>query len=346
MREVGKIVALLLTVVLVLSACGKKDAGSVVKDLNEVMDELTSYQGVGAMTLHTGEQPLVYDVEVWYQAPHYYRVALTNAKKDVTQVVLKNDDGVFVLTPSLNKSFRFQSDWPEGRGQAYLYHTLVQSILEDTGRQFTEDGDAYVFDVASNLQNNSLTRQRVWLHKKTYAPIRMEALDRQANVLLDVQFESFTFGKRFDDDSFQMERNMTSYEMRALPTWADDSGETITAPPAAAGSFGIIRPSYVPEGVVMKDMNDVRIGDSAGVLLRYEGAYTFSLTESRPKDRAVSAMHGTLIDLGFTMGILLGDDIQTLTWMEDGVEFRLSSSDLPQDEMVKIAQSMEDQIGK
>ena len=353
MRKITWTVAIILCVTVFLIGCGKKDAGSVVQDLDDKMGGLTSYQGAGTMTLHTTEQPQSYEVEVWYQAPHYYRIALTNAKKNVTQIVLKNDEGVFVLTPQLNKSFRFQSDWPEKQGQAYLYHTLVQSILQDNNRQFTVDGEAYVFDVASNLQNNSLKRQRIWLDKKDYAPVKMEAIDSENNVLLDVKFDSFDFDKKFDDDSFDMERNMTSFEIQSVPTmsdeWSEEDGAEETAAaeqPKSNGSFGVLRPAYLPEGVVMKDMNDIKLGKENGVLIRYEGDYSFTLTESRPKDRAASAINGTVLDLGFAFGILLGDENKTLTWMNDGVEFRLTSSDLPQEEMVKIAQSMEDQIGK
>ncbi len=118
------------------------------------------------MTLNTGTEPQEYSVEVCYMAESYYRIALTNAKKDITQIVLRNDDGVFVLTPHLNKSFRFQSDWPENQGQVYLYQSLVQSILMDNERQFTTDDKSYVFDVAANYQNGSLARQKVWLDKK------------------------------------------------------------------------------------------------------------------------------------------------------------------------------------
>lgn len=349
MRRITWTMAIVMCVAVLLSGCGKKDAGSVVEDLDDLMNEITSYQGVGTMTLHTSQQPLQYDVEVWYQSPHYYRIALTNAKKDVTQIVLKNDEGVFVLTPNLNKSFRFQSDWPERQGQAYLYHTLVQSILKDNNRQFTVDGDAYVFDVASNLQNNSLVRQRVWLSKKDYSPIKMEALDSEQSVLIEVKFSSFSFDKKFDEDSFEMERNMTSYEMQTAPTLAvDEAGDMASGglQKQAPGSFGVIRPSYVPEGVILKQMDDIQLGGENGVLLRYEGKYTYTLTESRPKDRAVSALSGTVLDLDFAVGVLLGEVTRTLTWMNDGVEFRLASADLPQEEMVKIAQSMENEIGK
>ena len=110
-----------------------------------------------------GQQPLEYKVEVSYQKPRYYRIKLTNEEKDITQIVLRNDDGVFVLTPKLNKVFRFQSDWPQNQGQVYLYQTLVQSILIDNSRQFVIDDDAYVFDVMANYNNGSLARQKIWL---------------------------------------------------------------------------------------------------------------------------------------------------------------------------------------
>src|SRR5699024_2823393 len=106
-----------------------------------------TYKSSGTMALIAGEEAQEYLVDVWYKSPDYYRIALTNEQHDITQIVLKNDDGVFVLTPHLNKSFRFQSDWPTDKGQVYLYQTLVSSVVEDEARQFTvdEDTSAYVF---------------------------------------------------------------------------------------------------------------------------------------------------------------------------------------------------------
>ncbi len=378
MRRVTWTLAMVMCVVIVLVGCGKKDASDVIADLDKTMNKLESYEGAGTMILHTGLKPQEYAVEVWYQSPSYYRIALKNATKDVTQIVLKNDEGVFVLTPQLNKSFRFQSDWPEKQGQAYLYHTLVQSILQDKNRQFTADGDTYVFDVVSNLQNHSLVRQRIWLDKEDYAPARMEASDAESNVLLEVKFNSFVFNKKFDEDSFDMERNMVSYELQSVATMAEDEwateeginaagmgaesdtkdtavgtsketdteGTTSAETKKASKSFGILIPSYLPEGVVTKDISDIKLGGEVGVLLRYEGAHNFTLFEARPTERGVSSLSGTMVDLGFTLGTLLGDEQKTLTWMDDGVEFRLTSGDLPEDEMVKIAQSLEDQVGK
>jgi outer membrane lipoprotein-sorting protein len=364
MRRISWVLAMVLCFSVVLAGCGgKKDAAAVVKDLNNVVDKLQSkegsYKGAGTMTLYTGEKPQQYDVEVWYQNPSYYRISLKNAQKDITQIVLRNDDGVFVLTPSLNKSFRFQSDWPESQGQVYLYQTLVRGILSDTNRQFVDDKDSYVFDVAANYHSQSLVRQKIWLTKSNYAPKQVQVSDSEANVVVDVKFNTFDFNTKFEKDSFDMKRNMTAMNDASVQTIAevDEFGNEIVPElldgtqqePIVIkelGSFGIIDPDYLPEGVVIKDTNPITDSKDHAVLLRYEGTYQFTLMESRPIDRAVALTPGEVIDLGFTVGLLTGDEQQTLTWMDNGIEFRITSANLPVTEMMKVAASLSEKTGK
>ncbi|MET3937839.1 outer membrane lipoprotein-sorting protein [Paenibacillus sp. PvP094] len=403
MRRISWMLAMVLVLSALLAACGKKDAAAVVKDLNEVVGEMESYQGAGVMTLHTGDTPQQYKVEVWHQKPSYYRIALTNAKKDVTQIVLRNDEGVFVLTPSQNKSFRFQSNWPDNQGQVYLYETLIRSITGDTTRQFADEKESYVFDVAANYNTHALVRQKIWLNKSDYAPKQVEVSDSNANVVVDVKFDSFKFGAEFGKDAFDMQRNMTagtegnSGTDTTNPT--EQAGENGTKEPASsetapgqepttgsaegvtdgqtgvsenpeqqgaqdpasgepgteeptmtepegAGSFGVIEPTYAPEGVKLKDDQIVEESGDYSVMLRYEGTYNYTIFEARPQDRAVSLAPSRVVDLGFTLGMISGDALQTLTWMTDGIEYRITSADLPESEMVQIATSMQEQSGK
>ncbi|QQZ63636.1 outer membrane lipoprotein carrier protein LolA [Paenibacillus sonchi] len=361
MRRITWVLAIIMSVALVLAGCGKKDAASVVKDLNNVSDKLESkqgaYQGSGTMTLYTGEQPQEYKVEVWYKNPSYYRISLSNVQKDVTQIVLRNDEGVFVLTPSLGKSFRFQSDWPDNQGQVYLYQTLLRGIVSDNNRQFVEDGDNYVFEVAANYQSSALVRQKIWLAKKTYEPKQVQVSDSEAKVVVNVKFDSFKFDPEFTKDSFDMQKNMaTGSAAESTLAEVDENGNPVAAPEnarqedqtaaAEPGDFGIIEPGYIPAGVQLKDSNKLEDSKDHSVLLRYDGTYQYTIIESRPLDRAVSLAPATLIDLGFTAGALTGDEQKTLTWMSDGVQYRITSANLPVSEMMQIAASMEEQSGK
>jgi len=417
MRRMKWAAAVVLCVSLILAGCGARSAESVVKDLDGVLGGLKSYQGKGTMTLHTGQQPLQYQVEVWYKKPSYYRVALTNAAKDITQIVLRNDEGVFVLTPKLKKSFRFQSDWPQNQGQVYLYQTLLQSILLDNSRQFAIDKESYVFDVMANYQNGSLARQKIWLDQKTYAPQRVEVSDANANVMVEVTFDQFRFDVAFDDKAFDMAANLGAAQQQeeqdksagapgqeesgvhgshddpdksatddtepggnpdksttddAEPgdnpdEAASDEAETGANPDeaatdeidaganpdeAAAGDetaedFIPMEPSYYPEGVALKDITDVTQADgSKGLLMRFAGTYNYTLYQTMPKDVDAALVPGVMLDLGHTWGLLFGDVQQTLTWTYQGYEYRLTSAELPEDEMVKIARSVLEEMEK
>lgn len=413
MRRITWTAAILLCFSLVVAACGTKDAESVVKELDKVVNNMESYQGSGTMTLHTSQQPLKYNVEVSYQKPQYYRIKLTNEEKDITQIVLRNDDGVFVLTPKLNKVFRFQSDWPQNQGQVYLYQTLIQSILVDGSRQFAVDEDAYVFDVMANYNNGSLARQKIWLNKSDYKPVQVEVSDTSAAVMVEVKFDTFEFGTKFDKAVFETEANMktepssqsteeptmtvpeqnvdddaaanntgdndaaagnTGDEAAAPDDTADESGNqqeddsavdgdnqadnssnndenadddaSAEAPGETKAKFTAMKPSYTPDGVLEQDMVDIVFGGNPGLMSRYTGDYSYTLIQTQPDDIASSFAPGMMVDLGFTMGQLTGDEQQTLTWTYEGHQFRLTSANLPESEMIKVAQSVQGEIGK
>ncbi|MEF2246865.1 MULTISPECIES: DUF4367 domain-containing protein [unclassified Paenibacillus] len=425
MRRIAWTAAIVLCFTLILSACGKKDAESVVKELDKFISSMESYQGSGTMTLHTGQQPQTYQVEVSYQKPQNYRIKLTNEEKNVTQIVLRNDDGVFVLTPKLNKVFRFQSDWPQNQGQVYLYQTLVQSILVDGSRQFEAGDKEYVFDVMANYNNGSFSRQKIWLNKSDLKPLKVEVSDTNANVLVDVKFASFDFNTNFDKSVFETDANMrvdSSNQAGDTPTMmtpeqitehepadseengaeemdphedsmtddekteeqrgektgteaeskgnekgnvkgAEEKGaenkgsekgsEGKGKPTASANEviteqgFIAMGPSYIPTGVMFKDSVDIVFGGNAGMMTKYEGVYNYTLIQTQPKDVAASLVPGIMLDLGFTIGELTaGDTLQTLTWTYEGQQFRLSSADLPESEMIKVAQSVQGMMGK
>ncbi|MCM3634682.1 DUF4367 domain-containing protein [Paenibacillus camelliae] len=409
MRRMTWIAAIILSFALVLSACGTKDAESVVKDLDKFLNSMEGYTGTGTMTLHNGQQPQVYQVEVAYQKPESYRIQLTNVEKDITQIVLRNDEGVFVLTPKQKKMFRFQSEWPQKQGQVYLYQTLVQSILLDGSREFTTTEDAYVFDVMAQYNNTSLARQKIWLSQDDYHPLQVEVSDTNAMVLVDVKFDTFQFNPSFAENYFSTDANMSAGaaiapEQEVDPNaseqesvapgddgvgtgdlmnpdeesdeqQADDehnaqapaeegvssdeedgavepgtdaaSEEPTSAIPGQQAGFVALEPTYFPPGVNEKDMTDIEYAGSPGLMIRYEGTYNYTLIQTAAKDMATSLVPGDFKDLGFTYGELTaGDNIQTLSWTYNGNMYRLSSADLPEQELVKIAQSVQAEISK
>src|SRR5699024_9498749 len=123
---------------LFIAGCGDKSADTVVKKIEGTLEDLEGYKIAADMTMKTGKEDQQYEVDVWYKKGEedFYRVGLSNKEDDDGQIILKNKDGVFVLTPGLKKSFKFQTDWPGNNSQPYLYQSLVEDVLTDKKQAF------------------------------------------------------------------------------------------------------------------------------------------------------------------------------------------------------------------
>ena len=200
-------------VILTLVGCNGQSAtkGDVRSALEKKVAQMKGYQGKGTMTFHTGQFPLVYEVEVAYQRPDTFRVAMKNRDEKVDQIILKNKQGVYVITPSLKKSFRFQTNWPKNQGQVYLYQTIVESILQKKST-IKKEKNMYRIDGESNYPNETLSRQTIWLNQKTLEPIKVEVYDRNDQLRVAMKFKQFRFNPKFDSDYFTQKRSLEVYE--------------------------------------------------------------------------------------------------------------------------------------
>ena len=315
-----------------LTACGDQSQEDVRKALDEKMEDLTSYKAEAKMTLTTGSEPQVYNVEIWYQQPSYYRVNLKNAQKDQNQMILRNDEGVFVLTPALNKSFRFQSDWPKNSSQAYLYESLVKDILNDSSAVFKKTKNHYVFETKTNYQNSKmLPKQEITLNKKDLSPAVVKVMDTDMNPLLTVEFSKVEFNPKFDKDAFDTAKNMTMAQLD-VPTMAEGND----------GVFEVMYPLDLPAGVEPTEEKEIATEDGKRIILTYSGEKSFTLIQEKarvlPATSTAMFVEGEPIDLGFAIGALTEN---SLSWSYKGVDFMIASNDLTSEEMMMIARSVQ-----
>jgi outer membrane lipoprotein-sorting protein len=270
-------------------------------------------------------------VEIWHKDPSFYRVNLKNAQKDQSQMILRNDEGVFVLTPALNKSFRFQSDWPKNSSQAYLYESLITDILEDKQAKFSATKEHYVFETKTRYQNNKmLPIQEIKLNKKSLAPVSVKVMDPDRNALVTVEFSDVKFDASFDKDAFDMKKNMTGAQLE-VPVMADVEDK----------EFTVKYPVAEIPGVTLIDEKEIKTEDGKRVVLTYDGDKSFTLIQEKanamPAMSSAINMTGKPVDLGFTVGAM---NETSISWTHLGVDYMLASTDLSPEEMEMVAKSV------
>ncbi|PFK32500.1 DUF4367 domain-containing protein [Bacillus cereus] len=329
-RRLFLVIVGLLTV-FALVGCMEKKQEDVVRDLEAKVKGMKSYQAEAKLSIKTGNEPQEYNVEVWHKEPSYYRVNLKNTKKDQSQIILRNDEGVFVLTPALNKSFRFQSDWPQNSSQAYLYESLVRDILKDKKNLSFEKNDKYyVFKTKTNYNHqNMLPKQEIKLNKSDLAPVSVKLMDNDQNVLVKVEFSKVKFDTKFDKGAFDTKQNMSRAQVDVQTTVKEEK------------PFAVLYPSDTPQGMVLNEEKELKTDGGKRAILTYTGKKkSFTLIQEKAKVAEASAsisVSGELVDLGFTIGALAKD---SLTWSHNGVEYMLVSKGLEPDELLMVARSV------
>ena len=190
-----------------LTGCGKYTEKTIVKDLNKKINAITGYHVQGSMEIYNGDDAYKYDVTSSYENDNY-RVSLINKANNHEQIILRNSDGVYVLTPSLNKSFKFQSNWPENNSQVYIIQSVLVDINEDKNIKLEEKDGNYILTAKVNHSNNkNLSSQKIYLDKKLNFT-KIEVFDESGNKQIKMVFDSIDTKATFNNKYFLTSENM------------------------------------------------------------------------------------------------------------------------------------------
>ena len=81
---------------MLLFGCNKTDSNKIISEYKKVIDT-DKYELTGQMDIVSNEELYHYDVTVDYMEGDYYKVSLINKENKHEQIILKNEDGVYVI---------------------------------------------------------------------------------------------------------------------------------------------------------------------------------------------------------------------------------------------------------
>ena len=98
-----KKIFLCISLVILLAGCGNNSKEDVLKKFSKTVDNSESYLMKGTLEIYRNEDLYTYDVESAYLKDDKFRVSLTNKTNRHEQIILKNENGVFVKTQKSTK---------------------------------------------------------------------------------------------------------------------------------------------------------------------------------------------------------------------------------------------------
>ena len=300
---------------------GKKD---VIKELEKKVDGLNSYYIKGELEIINNEDNYTYDVEVSYKKEDNFKVDLINKTNNHEQIILKNSEGVYLLTPSLNKSFKFQSDWPYNNSQIYLLQTLIKDIKNDEEKTIEETENGYKITTNVNYANNrNLTKQYIYADKNANIT-SVEIVNNNNITKMKMKFTKIDLGATYKDDYFDLNKNMKNVETKSTIKTIED----------------IIYPMYMPENTYLKSQDTINLDDGERVILTFAGEKPFTLIEqtvSVTDDYEMTMIYGDPEILLDTIGSITDNSV---SFISNGIEYYAVSEVLDQKQLLEVVNSI------
>ena len=348
-----------------LVGCGTKNSQDVLAKLDKKLNSSDSYYVTGVMEIINNEDTYTYDVSVSYKKDNYYKIDLVNTLNNHEQVILRNDDGVYVVTPSLNKSFKFQSDWPYNNSQIYLLGSIISDLKSDDNRSFKVNNNNYVFKSLVNYPNNkSLAKQNVYIDDNMNIT-KVEVTDKNNKVQISMKFDKIKFNKKFDDDYFELSNLITinkdsssidkntnnsnnsnnsnnTNNSNNSDNNVDNSNDTSSdnKTKETTSIDDVIYPMYLPDNTSLANKEIVNTSKGERLILTFDGDNPFVLVEEASiyeEDGLVIPVSGEMDFLTDVIGVV---NDNSLTWESNGFSYYLVSNTMETSELIDIARSI------
>lgn len=320
-----------------LTGCGKKSEGDVLKSYTSAVEKAKSYYLNGKMELVNNEDVYTYDISVSYEVDDNYKIELVNTVNNHEQVILRNSEGVYVVTPSLNKSFKFQSDWPYNNSQVYLLSSLLDDINNDEERVFETKDNEYVFTTRVNYPNSpKLEKQKIYFNANNL-PTRVEVLDKDGNVEIKMVFNKIDLKADFNDTYFDLS-SILDTEVKEEKNEEQQNTETETKETATIDD--IIYPMYLPTNTYLANQEKVKVDNGERLILTFAGDSSFVLVEetvSITNSPEIIPTYGEVELIGASLAVI---NDNSANWFSNGIEYYVVSDTMDSSEILEVAKSI------
>lgn len=332
-----KIIMLLISILL-LTGCGKVDKDKLVEDFKNKVESSKAYVVDSKMEIYSAEDTYTYNIKVYYMDDDYFKVDMVNTLSNHEQMILRNNDEVYVVTPSLNKSYKFVSEWPYNSSQSYILNSLVKDIDAASEVKFSEEEDGYSLSVPVNYPNNSnFSYEKIYFDKDKNLKY-VCVFDTEDIMAIKVTFNKIDYKANLKESDFDVDKLIDENCCNTDESDKEDLNSEDTKNTSSLED--IIYPLYVPANTYLKGKELVNTEAGERAILTFNGDKNFVLIEEASKvneEFEVIPVYGDPMMLSNTIGAI---STNSLSWSVDNVDYYLASNDLTTTEILTIADSL------
>lgn len=345
-----KLFLLSLSLLFITTGCFEESSEDLLQNFSDSITNCESYKLSATMEISSDTDVFNYTIESTYLEEDNYKVILINETNNQEQIILRNSDGVYVISPSLNKSFKFDSVWPDNSSQSYLLHSILDDIESEDEIEIIENEDGFEVTVGVNYPNNTDLLYEIIYFDLDMNLLGVEVYDEYDEVYIKVDFLEIEFDVKLSEEDFVLEDYIDLSESteedeveeetnEACENCEEDSCEDDCSTTTSALD-SVLYPLYIPSNTSLTSSEVVTTDYVDRVILTFAGDKNFVLIEE------VATVYSEFETIPVTGNpVLLADTVAAVSsnsiyFTKNNVDYYIVSNDLTSDEIVSVANSI------
>lgn len=315
----------ILLVSLCISSCKKNNP--VEESFPEIVNNLTSYKLTGKLESNFPSGTKECNITTYYNAPNMYRVELQNPNTVETQIIIKNDNGVFVLVPSINKTFKVNSSWPSTSSYPYLLQSLSQDIISDTNMVTKKEGNNTVLELKARLHHSDINTSQKIIFGENKMPKEVLTYDQNLNLLNRFVINSIEQNLSLDKSLFVENESM------------DVLFEYFKENPMEYDRL-VSYPTYYPEQTSLVEESITGDSKNRVAIMKFSGSTHYTIVQkfiNCLEENVSEYVNGDIYVMG---GVCAFVSENNVVFYSDGIQYQLASNTVDTLEMIKMGDSL------
>lgn len=309
-----------------LVSCKKDEP--VESSFPEIVNSLTSYKLTGKLESNFPSGSKECNITTYYKNPNMYRVELQNPNTTETQVMIKNSTGVYVLVPSVNKTFKVNSSWPANSSYPYLLQSLSNDIVSDTNMISKKEGNNTTLELKAKLFNNDKKTTQKIVFDEENMPKEVMLYDENYNLLMrfvvtkieqNVELESTLFEINDTQETLNEYYDKNPIEFNRLVRY----------------------PTYYPEGTSLNEEVITGTSETKLAIMKFTGAdINYTIVQQfiqSSEENVCEYVNGDIYIMG---GVFTFINDNNITFFDEGIQYTIASNTIDTMEMIKMGESL------
>ncbi|SCG83917.1 hypothetical protein DW1_2353 [Proteiniborus sp. DW1] len=203
----------LILIIIFTYGCSKplEKEEDVFYEVQKYFNEIETYRCIADVTVKGNKDTEIYKSKHVYKKPDKYVIEFLEPAENQGNIVLYDGKQAWLYNKQIDESFVIKDLEYEVDKNLFVGHFLKNILTnEENILSFDEiDGKGYIIletDIPGN--NKYRNKERLWIDRKNYHPYKLNILDKDGEVSVEVIYSEFKANVKVNDEDFNIETGL------------------------------------------------------------------------------------------------------------------------------------------